>query len=570
MGGMHMGGRRRNKVGLLLIITSVAIAISKIGVQLHLTRRLQTSPLSGDNLLETLESLLHAYHRRARSEIPEFHCGVQLESIRLDQITIQHDSSPGFEFASNMTQTYDGALGRMLYTPRPDLRFVQDHFITTQEADLMRENFLSILEYLSAQGDEYALGIPSKVFGGGGCSKTSGWGSLQTYNKVLKFTINKIIIVSKACKVVRALDCARGVKLLRKSALLVVQPSTSNLPANRTWSQRNMSDINSYTGHHHTRPRCDKCWDPHYDVSAILFLSDQGAHHQGGAGELFEDTDAERVAAAAAAALVQCSMQRFLVMQVEARKGRLLCFSSGFENMHRPQNSSDDGRRVILEMYFTRSHLEAWNEQQLECECSYNRVTERGNQQEGSSFFQGGRCSEDNFFPQDESKHFKLREDARPEEEGERFGEFLSKIKQEEEEASRFHQSLLTGAINIFASDTEDEKKMEWIKTHENLETRVAGGSSSHTPRTPQVDRKVWGTQLTYLVFLSHKLKQTINNRVEKRDREVDPNTGGNQGSDVPGSNEKSFNTKDPAEQDEATENNLASHSFDLYPTGDQ
>ena len=164
-----MGGRRRNKVGLLLIITSVAIAISKIGVQLHLTRRLQTSPLSGDNLLETLESLLHAYHRRARSEIPEFHCGVQLESIRLDQITydqnlkklspsefkmcyyllirrsrrrmctvapahtifvnttkysrpllllltclltamlmlfprIQHESSPGFEFASNMTQ----------------------------------------------------------------------------------------------------------------------------------------------------------------------------------------------------------------------------------------------------------------------------------------------------------------------------------------------------------------------------------------------------------------------------------------------------------------------------------
>jgi len=499
-----MGGRRRNKVGLLLIITSVAIAISKIGVQLHLTRRLQTSPLSGDNLLETLESLLHAYHRRARSEIPEFHCGVQLESIRLDQITrsrrrmctvapahtifvnttkIQHDSSPGFEFASNMTQTYDGALGRMLYTPRPDLRFVQDHFITTQEADLMRENFLSILEYLSAQGDEYALGIPSKA----AAKRLDG----EVYKLITK-------IVSKACKVVRALDCARGVKLLRKSALLVVQPSTSNLPANRTWSQRNMSDINSYTGHHHTRPRCDKCWDPHYDVSAILFLSDQGAHHQGGAGELFEDTDAERV--------------------VEARRGRLLCFSSGFENMHRPQNSPDDGRRVILEMYFTRSHLEAWNEQQLE---------------EGSSFFQGGRCSEDNFFPQDESKHFKLREDARPEEEGERFGEFLSKIKQEEEEAS---------------SDTEDEKKMEWIKRHMKTlkqESLVA------PPRT-------------------HRELLKLIARVEKRDREVDPNTGGNQGSDVPGSNEKSFNTKDPAEQDEATENNLASHSFDLYPTGDQ
>mmetsp|Transcript_5176 Transcript_5176/g.7271 ORF Transcript_5176/g.7271 Transcript_5176/m.7271 type:complete len:434 (+) Transcript_5176:65-1366(+) len=91
-----------------------------------------------------------------------------------------------------------------------------------------------------------------------------------------------------------------------------------------------------YVRHHYTRGKCDKVWVPDYDVSAILFLSDQNIDHQGGA-EVFEDVRARRL--------------------VEAKRGRLICFSSGYENLHRVQPIRQ-GVRVALEMYFTSSYQE--------------------------------------------------------------------------------------------------------------------------------------------------------------------------------------------------------------------
>ena len=61
-------------------------------------------------------------------------------------------------------------------------------------------------------------------------------------------------------------------------------------------------------------PHCDRANRDSYDVSALLYLSTAGEHFSGGGEFAFNDDDRDRL--------------------VEPREGRVLVFSSGFENLH--------------------------------------------------------------------------------------------------------------------------------------------------------------------------------------------------------------------------------------------
>ena len=79
-------------------------------------------------------------------------------------------------------------------------------------------------------------------------------------------------------------------------------------------------------------PHVDKANQPAYDVSALLYLTSSGVDFRGGLFA-FNDPDCDRL--------------------VEPRAGRLLCFPSGFENLHqvRPVRS---GERLVLSLWFRR------------------------------------------------------------------------------------------------------------------------------------------------------------------------------------------------------------------------
>ena len=79
-------------------------------------------------------------------------------------------------------------------------------------------------------------------------------------------------------------------------------------------------------------PHVDQANQSDYDISALLYLSTFGVDFHGGLFA-FNDTDCDRL--------------------VEPKAGRLLAFSSGFENLHqvRPVHS---GERLVLSVWFRR------------------------------------------------------------------------------------------------------------------------------------------------------------------------------------------------------------------------
>ena len=81
-------------------------------------------------------------------------------------------------------------------------------------------------------------------------------------------------------------------------------------------------------------PHCDRANRDSYDVSALLYLSTAGEHFSGGGEFAFNDDDRDRL--------------------VEPREGRVLCFSSGFENLHQVRPMAD-GERFTVSAWYTRT-----------------------------------------------------------------------------------------------------------------------------------------------------------------------------------------------------------------------
>ena len=81
-------------------------------------------------------------------------------------------------------------------------------------------------------------------------------------------------------------------------------------------------------------PHCDRANRDSYDVSALLYLSTAGEHFSGGGEFAFNDDDRDRL--------------------VEPREGRVLVFSSGFENLHQVRPMAD-GERFTVSAWYTRS-----------------------------------------------------------------------------------------------------------------------------------------------------------------------------------------------------------------------
>ena len=79
-------------------------------------------------------------------------------------------------------------------------------------------------------------------------------------------------------------------------------------------------------------PHIDKANQPHYDISALLYLGTAGVDFEGGLFA-FNDPDCDRLVAPVA--------------------GRMLAFSSGFENLHQVRPVSS-GERFVLSVWFRR------------------------------------------------------------------------------------------------------------------------------------------------------------------------------------------------------------------------
>ena len=111
--------------------------------------------------------------------------------------------------------------------------------------------------------------------------------------------------------------------------------------------QNTSSDINSSQMHQFNNPHCDMASVVHYDYSCVLYITTGGDCDFGGGELVFCDDDAER--------------------KVFPRRGRLVGFSSGIENIHRInpvrlskssmalQNNHSSGR-ITLSMWFTTSY----------------------------------------------------------------------------------------------------------------------------------------------------------------------------------------------------------------------
>lgn len=98
----------------------------------------------------------------------------------------------------------------------------------------------------------------------------------------------------------------------------------TRIVGNATWSPKDMHD-------EYWHAHVDKSNTAHYDYSGLVYLSDYNTDFKGG---LFGFIDGKRK------------------IKVEPKKGRLLMFTAGSENLHRAYKVRS-GKRYVMSMWFT-------------------------------------------------------------------------------------------------------------------------------------------------------------------------------------------------------------------------